>query len=109
MLNPKLVSWDKMSWKTLQQLSNWNKTWSEMLAPLYSVRKLRMELRCSWFNEGFLESIVGSIERLNGLDETVIIIQSKDMRVEKYLEENQKNNRLNNFSYVVEKWTDTKK
>ena len=42
MLNPKLVSWDKMSWKTLQQLANWNKTWAEALAPLYYLRKLRI-------------------------------------------------------------------
>lgn len=109
MLNPKLVSWDKMSWKTLQQLANWNKEWKEMLEVLYGVRKLRLEVRCSWFNEGFLESILGALEGLGALSETVLVVECKDLRVEKVLKEGQGKGRLGNFSCVVQEWKNSQK
>lgn len=48
MMFPKLVCYDKNTWKTLQQLSNWNREWSKIFIPCYSIKKIKADIVCSW-------------------------------------------------------------
>jgi hypothetical protein len=40
MVFPKLVCYDKNTWKTLQQLNNWNREWAELLSEFYELEHL---------------------------------------------------------------------
>lgn len=58
MTTPQLVCYDKSQWKTLQQLANWNREWSELFASLYYLQNVSLRVRCSWMDDKFARSLL---------------------------------------------------
>jgi hypothetical protein len=50
MTTPQLVCYDKNQWKTLQQLNNWNREWSELFTAGYALTKVTLKVQCSWMD-----------------------------------------------------------
>lgn len=48
MMMPKLVCYDKNTWKTLQQLANWNREWSLIFRQCYSLQEIEADITCSY-------------------------------------------------------------
>ena len=58
MMFPKLVCYDKNTWKTLQQLSNWNNEWSRICLPCHTIEKVTINLVCSWADEQYVKAVL---------------------------------------------------
>jgi len=67
MMMPKLVCYDKNTWKTLQQLANWNREWSNAFKPCFGLKSLRANIVCSWADEEFVKSFLGGLQSLPNL------------------------------------------
>lgn len=64
MMMPKLVCYDKNTWKTLQQLANWNREWSLIFRPCYSLKEINARISCSWADEQFVKAFLEGISAL---------------------------------------------
>ena len=58
MVNPKLVCYDKSQWKTLQQLSNWNREWKQLFSSCYYLTSLQLKIECSWMDSQFVQQLL---------------------------------------------------
>lgn len=61
---PKLVCYDKNTWKTLQQLSNWNREWAKIFVPCYSIRKVNANIVCSWADCEYVKAFLEGVAKL---------------------------------------------
>lgn len=61
MMMPKLVCYDKNTWKTLQQLANWNREWSQAFRPCLGLRRFKANIVCSWADEEWIRSIISGL------------------------------------------------
>jgi len=64
MMFPKLVCYDKNSWKTLQQLANWTREWSELFTNCFYLRKLTVNFHCTFADDQFIRSFLEGIARI---------------------------------------------
>ena len=64
MMTPKLVCYDKNKWKTLQQLSNWNREWSELFSNCYYLASVVLNFECSWMDKQFTEHFLGGVSKI---------------------------------------------
>lgn len=48
MMMPKLVCYDKNTWKTLQQLANWNREWALVFRNCWALEVFKADIVCSW-------------------------------------------------------------
>ena len=104
MVYPKLVSWDKLSWKTIQQINNWNKVWRELFTPLRDVRDAKLWLRCSWLSEDFLKSVLESLVSMPFLEKCELYIEAKDTKLADLLASYKKAGLLKHFEYQFQEW-----
>jgi len=58
MMSPKLVCYDKNQWKTLQQLNNWNREWSELFTNCYFLTTVEFNIHCSWMDKQFASAFL---------------------------------------------------
>lgn len=58
MMMPKLVCYDKNTWKTLQQLANWNREWSLFLRPCLALTTLEANISCTWADDHFVKAFL---------------------------------------------------
>lgn len=86
MMFPKLVCYDKNTWKTLQQLSNWNREWAKIFIPCYSIKKIRAQIVCSWADPEFVKAFLEGITKLPNVISVEISIKSKNSGVANMLE-----------------------
>jgi hypothetical protein len=86
MVSPKLVCYDKNQWKTLQQLNNWNREWSELFTNCYALTSLSLNIECSWMDTQFAEIFLGGVARVPNLQSLRISLASKKKEVGQILE-----------------------
>lgn len=81
MMMPKLVCYDKNTWKTLQQLANWNKEWAAIFRPCYSLQEVEANIVCSWADEGFIKAFLEGIAALPNIKSVKICVKTKHQGV----------------------------
>jgi hypothetical protein len=77
MTTPQLVCYDKSQWKTLQQLANWNREWSELFASLYYLQNVNLRVRCSWMDDKFARSLLEEVSRLPNINKVNAELSAK--------------------------------
>ena len=78
MMFPKLVCYDKNTWKTVQQLTNWNTEWSKIFSPAYSIRNVALNITCSWADDEFIKAVLEGLKRLPNIKSVEICVKSKN-------------------------------
>ena len=81
MVMPQLVCYDKNTWKTLQQLTNWNREWNTLFDQCYSLNSLFADISISWMNDEFIKLFLEGLSHLANLEQVVLKIRSKDENV----------------------------
>lgn len=81
MTMPKLVCYDKNTWKTLQQLANWNREWAGFLRPCLGLRELEVDVVCSWADEQWVKAFLESVAALPNVHKVAISVKSKNEKV----------------------------
>lgn len=99
MVMPKLVCYDKDTWKTLQQLANWNQEWNLLFAPCFRLHSLSARLTISWMDDQFIKSFLEGLTRLPNLQKVSLSVRSKDEEVKKMLEAFQKAGIFTEFEF----------
>jgi hypothetical protein len=85
MTAPQLVCYDKTQWKTLQQLSNWNREWNELFSPCYSLAHVQIKVKCSWMDDQFARKLLEGLVRLPNISAVSVELASKSKAVEEVL------------------------
>lgn len=81
MVYPKLVCYDKNQWKTLQQLSNWNREWSELLQGLWGVTEVQLNISCTWMDGDFAKTALEGVAKLPNIQKVLANFSSKNGEV----------------------------
>jgi hypothetical protein len=81
MVMPKLVCYDKNTWKTLQQLANWNREWTLLFGPCYNLQSVQISLTISWMDDQFIKSFLEGLTRLPNIKSVVLSVKCKDEAV----------------------------
>jgi hypothetical protein len=81
MTTPHLVCYDKNQWKSLQQLSNWNREWRELFSQAYALEKLSVRLHCSWMDDQFVRQFLEGLAKLPNIKTVHITLASKNKAV----------------------------
>ena len=97
MVTPKLVCYDKNTWKTMQQLTNWNTEWSKIFLPCLSIQNVAINLTCSWADEPFVKAILEGLTRLPNVKCVCIKVKSKNKKVAELLSAFEKANIFPSF------------
>ena len=85
MMFPKLVCYDKNTWKTMQQLTNWNNEWANIFLPSYSIENICMNITCSWADEQFVKATLEGVCKLPNIKKVNIRVKSKNKKIEEML------------------------
>lgn len=99
MTTPQLVCYDKNQWKTLQQLSNWNKEWSNLFAPCYALASLEIHFQCSWMDDQLAKQFLEGLLRLPNIQFVELDFSSKNPAVGEVLSAFSKAKILGGFKY----------
>lgn len=86
MMMPKLVCYDKNTWKTLQQLANWNREWTSIFRSCYSIQDVEARITCSWADEAFIKAFLEGLAALPNIHRVRIQVSAKSPEVGKMLE-----------------------
>ena len=97
MVTPQLVCYDKNTWKTMQQLTNWNTEWSKIFLPCLSIQNVAINLTCSWADEPFVKAILEGLTRLPNVKCVCIKVKSKNKKVAELLSAFEKANIFASF------------
>lgn len=101
---PKLVCYDKNTWKTLQQLSNWNRNWGELFTNCLNLQNLTVKLACSFVDDQFVKCFLEGVAKVPNIKNVNIQVCSKNDNVEKMLEAFKKANIFNSFEFSFRKF-----
>jgi len=77
MTTPQLVCYDKNQWKTLQQLNNWNREWSELFTACYALSKVTLKMQCSWMDDQFSKLLLEGLARIPNIKTVSVSLSSK--------------------------------
>lgn len=86
MMMPKLVCYDKNTWKTLQQLANWNREWALVFRNCWALEVFKADIVCSWADQEWLKAFLESLTALPNLKDVWISIKSKNQKVGEMLQ-----------------------
>lgn len=67
MVMPKLVCYDKNTWKTLQQLENWNREWALAFRSCLGLRSFEANIVVSWADEHWVKALLEGLAALPNL------------------------------------------
>ena len=98
MTTPALVCYDKNQWKTLQQLSNWNREWCGLFSGCFSIRAVRLNIKCSWMDDQFARYALEGVSKLPNIHTVYANMSSKNQKVKEMLEAFSKVNIFPNYS-----------
>lgn len=100
MTTPQLVCYDKNQWKTLQQLSNWNREWNELFNPCYSTAEVELKVHCSWMDDQFAKKLLEGVLRMPNINSVGVELSSKSQAVEEVLSAFAKAGLFNQYKYA---------
>ncbi len=81
MTTPQLVCYDKNQWKTLQQLQNWNREWSELFTNCYFCTSVALNIECSWMDKQFAQIFLGGVSKIPNIQSVHVSLASKSKEV----------------------------
>jgi hypothetical protein len=99
MTTPQLVCYDKNQWKTLQQLSNWNREWNELFNTCYSLAHVELKVHCSWMDDQFARKFLEGLVRLPNISSVAVELSSKSEAVEQILVAFDKSKLFSQYKY----------
>lgn len=99
MTTPQLVCYDKNQWKTLQQLNNWNKEWTELFAGCYAITQIKLNITCSWMDDQFTRLFLEGILKLPNIHILAAQFASKNDKVANMLQAFEKANLFPQYHY----------